>query len=46
MEHARFLEDVVQTVSPEVAGKSEVAGWTAVGAGQSGDGVLRKTPLE
>ena len=39
--YARFLEDVVQAMSPEMARKSEIA---PVGA--CGGGVLRKTSLE
>lgn len=47
MGYARFLEDVVQAVSPEVPWESEIARRTTIiGTGQGGNGVLWEAPFK
>lgn len=41
--YARFLENVVEAVSPQVTWESEITGRTVIDSGQRGHGVLRKT---
>lgn len=43
--YARFLEDVVQAVAPEVTWEPEITSRTVIDAGQCGDGVLWESSL-
>ena len=44
--YARFLEDIVEAMAPEVTGESKVACGVTICAGEGGDGVLGKTSFK